>query len=128
MTALMGGLMCALSAAYSDRGLDTMLSLVEKDNDRTVDILVGGTVQINLPENASTGYRWAVDHFDEEFITALSPEARYTAKGIGSGGEIRFIFQGKKVGTGEIVLKNWRQWEGDSSVIGRFRLHVRVQP
>ena len=105
-----------------------MLSLVETDNGRTVDIRRGETVRISLPENATTGYRWAIDRCDEEFIAALATEPHYTAKGMGAGGEVAFIFQGKKIGTGEIVLKHWRHWEGDSSVTTRFRIWLHVQP
>ena len=105
-----------------------MLSLVEADNNRTEDIHVGETVRITLPENATTGYRWAIDRYDEEFIEALATEPHYSAKAIGSGGEVAFIFQGKKAGTGDIVLKHWRHWEGDSSVTTRFHLRLNVRP
>ena len=105
-----------------------MLSLVETDNGRTVDIRRGETVQVSLPENATTGYRWAIDRCDEEFIEVLATEPHYTARGRGAGGEVAFTFHGKKIGTGEIVLKHWRHWEGDSSVTSRFRIRLRVQP
>ena len=132
VTALVGAWLMyspgAVSCADAEKAPKTMLSLVETDNDRTVDIRLGETVKITLPENATTGYRWAIDRYDEEFIAALATEPHYTAKAIGSGGEVAFIFQGKKTGTGEIVLKHWRQWEGDTSVIGRFLIRLQVQP
>jgi len=118
----------AVSCADAEKAPKTMLSLVETDNDRTVDIRLGETVKITLPENATTGYRWAIDRYDDEFIEALATEPHYTAKAIGSGGEVAFIFQGKKIGTGEIALKHWRHWEGDSSVTTRFRILLHVQP
>ena len=62
------------------------------------------------------------------FIEALATEPHYPAKAVGSGGEVAFLFQGKKIGTGEIVLKRWRQWLGDSSVVARFRVRLNVQP
>jgi len=105
-----------------------MQSLVQSDDGRTVDIRQGETVRVTLQENATTGYRWAIDRLDEEFIAALATEPRYTASAVGSGGEVAFVFQGKKIGTGEIVLKHWRHWEGDSSVIARFRIRLHVQP
>jgi inhibitor of cysteine peptidase len=105
-----------------------MLSLVESDNGRTVDIRLGESVRITLPENATTGYRWAIDHYDEDIIEALSTEPSYTANAIGAGGEVTFIFKGKKIGTGEIMLKHWRHWEGDSSITTRFHIQLRVQP
>jgi inhibitor of cysteine peptidase len=118
----------AVSFADSEKVPKIMLTLVETDNDRMVDIRVGDTVRITLPENATTGYRWAIDHYDKEFIEAIATEPKYTKKAIGSGGEVSFLFQGKKAGTGEIALKNWRSWEGDSSVTSRFRLRLNVQP
>ncbi len=105
-----------------------MLLLVESDNGRLVHIHQGESVRINLPENATSGYRWAIDRYDEECIQALTTEPRYPANAIGSGGDVTFIFQGKKVGEGEIVLKHWRHWEGDSSVTTRFRIQFHVQP
>jgi inhibitor of cysteine peptidase len=105
-----------------------MLLIVEKDNGRTVDIRLGELVRVNLPENATTGYRWAIDRYDEEFIEAVATEPHYTANAIGSGGEVEFIFKGKKIGSGGIMLKHWRHWEGDSSITSRFRLRLNVQP
>ena len=105
-----------------------MLFLVDHDDGRMVDIRVDDLVQVTLSENASTGYRWAIDRYDQEFIEALSPEPRYAENGVGSGGEVTFIFKGKKVGLGEIVLKHWRHWEGDSSITSRFRIRLRVEP
>ena len=105
-----------------------MLSLVETDNDRTVDVRLGDVVRITLPENASTGFRWTIDRYDEDIIEALGSEPRYTAGDVGSGGEIAFTFKAKKAGRGKIALKHWRHWEGDRSVIGRFRVRLNVQP
>jgi inhibitor of cysteine peptidase len=106
----------------------TMLSLVETDNDRTVEVRLGDGVRITLPENASTGFRWTIDRYDEDIIEALGSEPRYTAGDVGSGGEIAFTVKAKKAGRGKIALKHWRHWEGDRSVIGRFRVRLNVQP
>lgn len=105
-----------------------MLLIVEKDNERTIEILAGASFRIRLPENASTGYQWAVDHFDGETLELVSTEPHYGAKAVGSGGEMEFVVKGKRAGAGEIVLKKWRSWEGDGSVISRFRLRVNVLP
>ena len=105
-----------------------MLLVLEKDNGQTININLDASIRVNLPENASTGYRWAIDHYDEEFIEAISTEPHYTTGAIGSGGRIEFIFKGKKIGFGEIILKQWRQWEGDSSITSRFHLRLNVCP
>ncbi len=105
-----------------------MLSLSQTDNDRTVDVRLDDTVRITLPENATTGYRWAIDRYDEDIVAVLATEPHYAGQAIGSGGEVAFLFKAKKSGTGEIALKRWRHWEGDKSVVERFRLRLHVQP
>ena len=104
-----------------------MLVLSQTDNDRTVSVRVGDMVRISLPENASTGYRWTIERYDDEFLEALPAEAGYTSKSIGSGGAIAFMFCTRKAGTGKLVLKHWRHWEGDESVTKRFRLQLQIQ-
>jgi inhibitor of cysteine peptidase len=111
-----------------EKAVKAMQLLVEADDGRTVDVRQGETVRVTLQENATTGYRWAIDRVDEEFIAALATEPRYTSSTIGSGGAVAFVFQATKPGTGEIVLKHWRHWEGDSSVTTRYRIRLHVQP
>ncbi len=105
-----------------------MTKLAETDNNRTVDLPAGEALQITLPENATTGFRWAIDKYDSEILEALGSEPHYAGKAIGSGGEVTFAFRGKKAGSGEIALKQWRQWEGDSSIVSRFRVRVNIRP
>jgi predicted secreted protein len=51
-----------------------MLVLSQTDNDRTVSVRVGDVVRISLPENASTGYRWTIERYDDEFLEAYQPK------------------------------------------------------
>jgi len=104
-----------------------MQSLTEADNDRTVDLRVGDTVRVSLPENATTGYRWAIDSLDKETIEAVGSEPNYTSSAVGSGGEVVFTFKGKKAGSGGIALKYWRGFEGDSSITKRFHLRLNAR-
>ncbi|MEI6848054.1 MAG: protease inhibitor I42 family protein [Chlorobiaceae bacterium] len=116
----------AVCCSNIEEGSKTTMMLVEKNNGQTVNIRLGETTQITLPENATTGYRWGIDQYDEEFITILDTEPHYTANAVGSGGAVTFIVQGKKIGLGEVLLKNWRIWEGDSSVSERFHIKLNV--
>jgi len=106
---------------------NTMQTVTEADNERTIDLRVGEEVRITLPENATTGYRWAVDRLEGEVVEAVGSEPNYpvgTGGTVGTGGEVSFTFKGKKAGAGDIVLKYWRHFEGDSSITRRF--HVRL--
>jgi len=105
-----------------------MQLIAENDNGRTVDIRLGESVRINLPENATTGYSWTIERYDEDVIDVLASEPCYPTNAIGSGGTMTFILRSKKIGTGDIVLKHWRHWEGDASVISRFRIQLHVRP
>lgn len=104
-----------------------MLLITDEDNARMIDICLGERIRIRLPENATTGYRWAVDHIDQTLIETITTEPHYPSNVVGSGGEVEFIFQSKKIGSGEIALKHWRHWEGDSSITQRFLLHFNVR-
>ena len=107
---------------------DSMQSLAEADNGRTVDLRVGETFRVRLPENATTGYRWTIDRLDNEVVEAVGSEPDYGAGSIGSGGAVSFTFRAKKPGTGDIALKHWRHFEGDASVTNRFRLRLNARP
>src|SRR5262249_18007987 len=104
-----------------------MLQLSEADHDRTGAVSAGYMFRPTLPENATTGYGWATDRHDD-VVDVVADEPRYPAGAVGSGGEVAFTLKAKKSGSGELALKNWRQWEGDSSVTRRFRVRLNVQP
>lgn len=105
-----------------------MASLSQDDDGKSVVIRVGETMSIRLPENATTGYRWAPEKLDESLLELCSADPDYPPGAVGSGGDVTFTLRGKESGTTELVLKNWRHWEGDASITGRFRLHIKVLP
>ena len=104
-----------------------MLLLAETDNGRTVDLHPGDRVRVSLAENATNGYRWELESCDEAFIKPLALEPLYTAEALGSGGAVAFIFEAKQVGLGQIILKQWRSWEGEASVASRFCIRLNIQ-
>lgn len=105
-----------------------MQSLTEADNDKTVDLRVGDSVRVSLPENATTGYRWAIDSLDADVVEAVGSEQHAGGRGSGAGGDVAFTFRGKKAGTGEIALKYWRGFEGDKSIAMRFHVRLNAKP
>lgn len=102
--------------------------LGESDNNRTVDIHTGESIRISLPENATTGYRWEIERFDHDVIGLVAEEPKYTGHALGSGGHVEFVFLGRKPGAAELMLREWRSWEGEGSVIARYHLRVNVLP
>jgi len=56
-------------------------SLGETDDGSQLDAHVGETITINLPENATSGYRWAIDHYAQDVVEALGTEPTYKQAG-----------------------------------------------
>lgn len=103
-----------------------MASLSPDDNGKSVDLRVGETLTVRLPENASTGYRWAPDQVDEDLLDLAAADPDYPSAAVGSGGEVTFTVRAKRAGTADLAFKNWRHWEGDPSVVERFRVRIEV--
>ena len=103
-----------------------MASITSADAGRSVTIRVGETLTVSLPENATTGYRWAVDHVDPAVLELRPSQASYGAQGVGASGTIQLELIGRKAGETDVALKYWRHWEGEDSVIERFRFRAVV--
>lgn len=99
-----------------------MLSISETENGRIVDIRRGESIRISLPEHASGGHPWAIDHYNKSILEPVATEPQQAV------GMAAFVFKGKKTGSGEVTLKHWRQREGDASVTNRFHIRLHVQP
>ncbi|MBS0643801.1 MAG: protease inhibitor I42 family protein [Proteobacteria bacterium] len=101
--------------------------LTEADQGRTVDLHTGQSVTVDLPENATTGYRWAIDRADPGLVSVQEGPARSATSGaIGSGGRRSFVITASAPGTTEVVLKRWRSWEGEGGVAERYRVALRI--
>ena len=59
-----------------------MLTLAESDADKTVDLPAGKTVEIRLPENATTGYRWTIETPDKSVCELVADERHGPEKAI----------------------------------------------
>ena len=109
-----------------EHGLSTFI-LTASDNGATLDVRQGDEIVVQLPDNPTTGFRWAIDatrndllHFrDAAFAPTSSP-------GVGSGGIRSFTFVAMAVGTVCLRFKLWREWEGDASIIDRFAVTIRI--
>ena len=131
VTALLGAILLlhVSGAVAAETGkADAMQSLTEADNGRTVDLRVGESVRLTLPENATTGYRWTVDHLDREVVDPAGSEPHYAGGAVGSAGQVTFDFKAKKAGSGEVALKYWRHFEGDGSIAKRFSVRINAKP
>jgi inhibitor of cysteine peptidase len=102
------------------------VQLTEQDAGRKVNLHVGQSCVITLFENATTGYRWAIDTIDPSLLESAGVTPKYGGGAVGSGGHVDWKFVAKAPGTASVGFKLWRQWAGDSSIIRRlgFEFHI----
>ncbi len=117
------------SCGTMNTGSNTMskITLTEADKGKFIEVHKGDEIVIQLKENPTTGYRWAVDKTDNTVLAlqnlGFSPTP---GTGIGGGGTRTFTFIVKQPGTVQLQLKLWREWQGDSSIIDRYDVTLRV--
>ncbi len=101
--------------------------LTAADQGRTIQVALGDTLRLSLPEIPSTGYTWALDHLHALPVTVLSSEfSRPTVDQMGAPGIRSLHVKPEQAGILQLYLKRWRAWEGDSSVVERLELTVQV--
>jgi len=106
--------------------MPTTITLTECDDGTRVAARVGDTVEIRLPENASTGYRWALQGSDSSVFGPCEAHGEYPCRTTGSSGEAIFRLAVCRPGRATLRLKSWRHWEGESSVRQRFAVSVEA--
>lgn len=104
-----------------------MRSLSLADDGGTVDIEIGDTLSVCLPENATSGHIWAPDDLDPDMLELLAEAPDYPGRVVGSGGEVTFQIRAAAPGVAELAFKKWREWEGSGSIVERFRVRVTVR-
>ncbi len=103
-------------------------TLTEADKGKTIEMHQGDRIVIQLKENPTTGYRWAIDKTDDQVLASQNAEFSPTpGTGIGGGGTRTFTFIAKQPGTVHLQLKLWRSWVGDSSIIDRYDVTIQVR-
>jgi inhibitor of cysteine peptidase len=95
-------------------------------NGARITIHVGDVIALHLPENATTGYRWAITSLDEARFVLEDSGYHAQGHGVGSGGEAYWNLRARTAGRSRIELVNRREWEGDRSIIDRFAIDVEV--
>jgi inhibitor of cysteine peptidase len=103
-------------------------TFTQQDNGRTLSLRVGHTATLSLPENATTGYRWAIDSIDPTVIALSEGQPRYPSGPPGSGGHMEWALTATAPGSTDLRLKLWRPWEGDASIAERFSVRFQVIP
>ena len=95
------------------------------DNGKTIDLRVGHSVLLRLPENPSTGYGWTLDA-DPRLVEISEKRHVHSAETVGSGGESQWSIKAVAPGTTTLRIKHWREWEGEGSVTERYEVGLVI--
>ena len=105
------------------------LVLTEHDANRTVDVHVGDTVSIRLPERPGSGYRWSVAQLDEQLVGESGSDfAQSPGSGVGGGGLRTIRLNARGAGVARVALEHRRAWEPTATPVGQFTVTLQIEP
>jgi inhibitor of cysteine peptidase len=104
------------------------VALTDQDSGRTITLHVGQSCTVSLFENATAGYRWAIDSIDPHLLEGTEAASAYSSGAVGSGGRVAWTFIARAPGTTVLKMKLWRRWEGDSSITNRVSFTFDILP
>ncbi len=79
-----------------------------------MDLLQGQTLNITLPSNPTTGFRWIVADAAPGVLRSLGPEVYTTPEDtglVGSAGQSTWRYQAYQKGDGRLLMQYRRPWE-----------------
>ena len=95
------------------------------DRGSSVEVREGDGIVVQLPENPTTGYRWAVHRIDPEVLALEASDFRSPpGAAMGASGQRSLLFRVTGKGRSDVELKLWRDWEGEDSAIERYPFTV----
>ena len=102
-----------------------MIRLTDNNAGQDIETTVGETLELDLTENPTTGYRWHVVS-DGKPACEVVDDRFEAGQGTGRGGQRIWRFRAVKAGTCEIEMAYRRAWEADAPA-RTFKVRVRVQ-
>ncbi|MCW2650313.1 MAG: hypothetical protein JWR32_1289 [Mycobacterium sp.] len=98
---------------------------IEVNGQDVVSARIGDDIVIRLAENATTGYRWAIQINGTAVVSTGDEYVQPPDAQIGAGGQRVFTVTATAPGAADIVLRLARSWEPDP--IEQRVVHVTVQ-
>jgi predicted secreted protein len=97
--------------------------ITNNSNDSIVRIQCGDEIQLELPENSTTGYSW---HFDELGYEIVSERQERKSDLDGSPATHIWIFKPTSLAENVIKMSYYRTWEGKRQDSQRFKIKIVV--
>ena len=104
------------------------VKLTEKEAGKSVEVANGGTLEITLEGNPTTGYTWEVDAVDEKILKLEGePDFDAASDAVGAGGMMTLKFNAESAGETDLKLVYHRPWEEDEAPAETFEVSVTVK-
>jgi inhibitor of cysteine peptidase len=92
---------------------------------RSVTVPIGETVELSLPENPTTGFRWTLVGKGSPVCELETDDFVPSSQNPGAGGTRNFTFLTRQAGDATISLRNQRKF-GDADTGRDFTLNVHA--
>lgn len=98
-----------------------MKTIIKSQNGSTIKVNKGDHLQLKLEENATTGYRWKLDHYNKNMFRISEKDELGSGEGIGAGHVKIYDITILSDDAAELNLSLQNQWEHD--VADTFTIH-----
>ena len=104
------------------------MQLGEEANGRTLDLTIGATVELDLPENRSAGYQWTLTSPAHPMVTVERDSYQAPTGPPGKPGIHTWVLRAVAPGKAHFELAYRRSWEGGQPPAQTFSVTLRVAP
>ncbi|MDD5267835.1 MAG: protease inhibitor I42 family protein [Methylococcales bacterium] len=105
---------------------DTVLTY--QDNGKSIDTLVGNCLTVQLKESPTTGYVWVNKTTGDVLLLQNTGFSPASPPGVLGGAGMRMLrFMVSKAGKSTLLLKQMREWEGESSSVEVFSVTINAK-
>ena len=104
------------------------VKLTKDDAGKSVEVAKGGTLEISLEGNPTTGYTWEVESVDDKVLKQEGePETKPDSDAMGAGGMMTLKFKAEGAGKTDLKLVYHQPWEGGEDSGETFEVSVTVK-
>jgi inhibitor of cysteine peptidase len=104
------------------------VKVTDKEAGGSVEVAKGGTLEITLEGNPTTGYTWEVESVDDKILKQDGePEFKAESDAVGAGGMVTLKFKAEEAGETDLKLVYHRPWEEGEDPAETFEVSVTVK-
>jgi predicted secreted protein len=104
------------------------LTITKEHNGQEMEVKSGDVFQIELEEMGSAGYSWQIDRLNTDYLELVSKKTRVISKSqVGAPVIAVWLFKAKKAGDTEIMMNQYRLWEGKEKTTDYFLIRLTIK-